>query len=39
VKDILSGKAREYTTSVAIPSSIIESAPTLEMKTILAGQV
>ncbi|KAI7861757.1 putative RNA methyltransferase [Spinellus fusiger] len=30
---------RTYTVSIAIPSSIIDSAPTLEMKTILAGQL
>lgn len=38
-KEILSCKPRKYTTSLAIPSSIIDSAPTIEMKTILAGQV
>ena len=38
-KDILSCKPRKYTTSLAIPSSIMDSAPTIEMKTILAGQV
>lgn len=38
-KDILSCKPRKYTVSLAIPSSIIDSAPTIEMKTILAGQV
>jgi predicted SPOUT superfamily RNA methylase MTH1 len=38
-KDILSCKPRKYTTSLAIPSSIIDSAPTIEMKTILAGQI
>ncbi|KAI8990180.1 putative RNA methyltransferase, partial [Pilobolus umbonatus] len=30
---------RKYTVSVAIPSSIIDHAPTIEMKTILAGQI
>ncbi|KAG2236739.1 hypothetical protein INT48_000737 [Thamnidium elegans] len=38
-KEILSCKPRKYTTSLAIPSSIIDSAPTIEMKTILAGQI
>ncbi|KAI8638722.1 putative RNA methyltransferase-domain-containing protein [Parasitella parasitica] len=38
-KDILSCKPRKYTTSIAIPSSIIDSASTIEMKTILAGQI
>lgn len=38
-QDILACKPRKYTTSIAIPSSIIDSAPTIEMKTILAGQV
>ncbi|KAL9544609.1 hypothetical protein MBANPS3_007534 [Mucor bainieri] len=38
-KDILSCRPRKYTTSIAIPSSIIDSAPTIEMKTILAGQI
>lgn len=36
---ILSCQPRTYTTSIAIPSSIIESAPTMEMKTILAGEI
>ena len=30
---------RKYTITVAIPGSIVDGAPTLEMKTILAGQV
>ncbi|KAI9278647.1 putative RNA methyltransferase [Phascolomyces articulosus] len=30
---------RKYTITVAIPASVIDSAPTLEMKTILAGQI
>ncbi|KAG2205695.1 hypothetical protein INT47_008052 [Mucor saturninus] len=38
-KEILSCKPRKSTTSLAIPSSIIDSAPTIEMKTILAGQI
>ncbi|KAF7732869.1 hypothetical protein EC973_000145 [Apophysomyces ossiformis] len=33
------GEPRLYTVSVAIPSSILESAPSLELKTILAGQI
>ncbi|KAI8094937.1 putative RNA methyltransferase-domain-containing protein, partial [Gilbertella persicaria] len=38
-KEILSCQPRKYTTSIAIPSSIIENAPTMELKTILAGQI
>ncbi|KAG0170081.1 hypothetical protein DFQ28_002515 [Apophysomyces sp. BC1034] len=36
---ISEGEPRSYTVSVAIPSSILESAPSLELKTILAGQI
>lgn len=35
----VSEKPRKYTVTVAIPGSIIDLAPTLELKTILAGQV
>ncbi|KAI7903645.1 putative RNA methyltransferase [Cokeromyces recurvatus] len=38
-QSVLACKPRVYTTSVAIPSSILDSAPTIEMKTILAGQI
>ncbi|KAI8140331.1 putative RNA methyltransferase, partial [Fennellomyces sp. T-0311] len=30
---------RKYTITVAIPASVVEGAPALEMKTILAGQI
>ncbi|OBZ87855.1 hypothetical protein A0J61_04095 [Choanephora cucurbitarum] len=39
VKEILSCNPRKYTTSIAIPSSIVEAAPNMELKTILAGQI
>ena len=32
-------RPRNYTITVAIPASVVDGAPTLEMKTILAGQV
>ncbi|KAI9499244.1 putative RNA methyltransferase-domain-containing protein [Zychaea mexicana] len=32
-------RPRKYTITVAIPASVVDSAPTLEMKTILAGQI
>ncbi|CDH60171.1 ci114 protein [Lichtheimia corymbifera JMRC:FSU:9682] len=32
-------KPRKYTVSLAIPASILDTAPTLEMKTLLAGQI
>ena len=32
-------RPRKYTITVAIPASVVDGAPTLEMKTILAGQV
>ncbi|KAI8377975.1 putative RNA methyltransferase [Radiomyces spectabilis] len=35
----VAGEPRSYTVSVAIPASIVDGAPTLEMKTILAGQI
>lgn len=38
-QEVLSCTPRKYTTSIAIPSSIIESAPSMEMKTILAGEI
>ncbi|KAI8099629.1 putative RNA methyltransferase [Halteromyces radiatus] len=38
-KPIISGVPRSYTVSVAIPSSIIDACPTLDLKTILAGQI
>ncbi|RCH98741.1 hypothetical protein CU098_011970, partial [Rhizopus stolonifer] len=37
-KSIITDKARKYTVTVAIPSSVIDNAPTLELKTLLAGQ-
>ncbi|KAI8338265.1 putative RNA methyltransferase [Chlamydoabsidia padenii] len=36
---VIPGKPRSYTVSVAIPCSIIEACPTLDLKTILAGQI
>ncbi|CAO3608518.1 unnamed protein product [Cunninghamella echinulata] len=35
----ITGTPRSYTVSIAIPSSIISAAPTLDLKTILAGQI
>ncbi|KAI9015801.1 putative RNA methyltransferase [Phycomyces nitens] len=39
ITSVAKGTPRSYTVSLAIPSSIIDGAPTLEMKTILAGQI
>ncbi|KAI8068043.1 putative RNA methyltransferase [Gongronella butleri] len=33
------GKPRAYTVSVAVPSSVVAAAPTLDLRTILAGQI
>ncbi|KAI9255504.1 putative RNA methyltransferase-domain-containing protein [Sporodiniella umbellata] len=38
-KSLIPDKARKYTVTMAIPSSVIDSAPTLELKTLLAGQI
>lgn len=32
-------RPRKYTVSIAIPSGILDTAPTQELKTVLAGQV
>jgi hypothetical protein len=32
-------RPRKYTVSLAIPSGILDTAPTQELKTVLAGQV
>ncbi|ORE11831.1 DUF171-domain-containing protein [Rhizopus microsporus var. microsporus] len=39
IKKTISEKPRKHTVTVAIPGSIIDFAPTLELKTILAGQL
>ncbi|KAG1143643.1 hypothetical protein G6F37_006017 [Rhizopus arrhizus] len=38
-KPLVTKKPRKHTVTVAIPSSVISNAPTLELKTILAGQI
>ncbi|ORX61611.1 DUF171-domain-containing protein [Hesseltinella vesiculosa] len=39
VKELPKGRPRNYTVSIAIPCSVIAAAPTLDLKTILAGQI
>ncbi|KAG1462063.1 hypothetical protein G6F46_003119 [Rhizopus delemar] len=38
-KPLVTEKPRKHTVTIAIPSSVISNAPTLELKTILAGQI